>query len=210
MTGPVRDDLDELLRDAGLSDLQDMSPETPVADPLTALSLALPPVAPATDLRARLLATAARPEHRWAPFTARLARMIDVAHERARELLAAIVRADVWHRVVPGVELLHLQGGPAVAGADVGFVRVAPGEAFPEHRHLGVERVLILQGGYVDNLGQTARAGDFVELPPGSSHGFVALPGADLIYAVVADGLEFPGLDPQILAAVAGAQPADI
>lgn len=212
MTGPDRDDLNQLLED-----LQDMSSETPevetpgaLADSLSALSLALPRVAPTADLRARLLATAARPEHRWAPFTARLARLIDVAHDRARELLAAIVRPDPWQRLLPGVDLLHLQGGPAVAGADVGFVRVAAGGAFPEHRHLGPERVLILQGGYVDDQGQTARAGDLVELPAGSSHSFVALPGDDLIYAVVVGGVEFPGLDPAVTAAVATADPADI
>lgn len=206
MTGPVRDDLDH-----GLDDLRDMSPETApdeLAEALSSLSLALPPAAPSPGLRERLLASAARPEQRWAPFAGRLARLVDVAHDRARELLAAIVRPDLWQRLLPGVDLLHLQGGPAVAGADVGFVRVAAGAAFPEHRHLGVERVLILQGGYRDDGGQVARAGDLVELPAGSSHGFVALPDEDLIYAVVVGGVEFPGLDPGITAAVADAKPA--
>lgn len=214
MTGPVRDDIDQLLADAGLDDLRDMSPETStpaaVAEAFAALSLGLPPVAPAPGLRERLLAAAARPEQRWAPFASRLARLIDVAHDRARELLAAIVRPELWQRLLPDVDLLHLQGGPAVAGADVGFVRVAAGAAFPEHRHVGDERVLILQGGYTDDRGQVARAGDLIELPAGSSHAFVALPGDDLIYAVVVGGVEFPGLDPGITAAVADANPADI
>lgn len=165
-----------------------------LAEAFTALSLALPPVPPAPDLRARLLASATRPDRRFAPFAARLARLIDVAHARADALLASLARPDVWERFLPAVDLVHLQGGPAVAGADVGFVRVAAGAAFPEHRHLGDERVLVLQGGYRDSGGAVVRAGDLVDQPAGSAHAFVALPEADLLYAVVVRGVEFPGL----------------
>lgn len=203
MNRPDRDDLDDLLDD--VDDLEDMpSGSAPdpsrlgakdLAEAFTALSLGLPGPAPATDQRARLLATAARPDRRFAPFIGRLARLIDVAQDRAHELLATLARADVWEPFVPAVELVHLQGGPAVAGADVGFVRVAAGRAFPVHRHLGDERVLVLQGGYHDSSGAVVRAGDTVELPAGSAHEFVALPGADLIYAVVVYGVEFPDQD---------------
>ena len=37
-----------------------------------------------------------------------------------------------------------------------------------------------------------------------------ALPGDDLVYAVVVGGVEFPGLGPDITAAVAAARPTDI
>lgn len=179
---------DNLFSDA--DDPKDMSTEA-----MTSLSLALPPVAPPPGLRARLLATAVRPEHRFAPFAARFARLIDVAHERARELLTSLARPEVWQGFLPGVELVHLEGGPAVAGADVGFVRVAAGAVFPEHRHLGEERVIVLQGAYIDSDGAVVRAGDTLTLPAGSSHSFVAAPGPDLIYAVVVGGVEFPGSD---------------
>lgn len=203
MNRPDRDDLDDLLDE--VADLEDM-PSGPAADPpelgakglaeaLTALSLGLPGPAPAADARARLLAAAARPDRRFAPFIGRLARLIDVAQDRAQELLTSLARADVWERFVPAVELVHLQGGPAVAGADVGFVRVAAGCPFPAHRHLGDERVLVLQGGFRDSSGAVFRAGDSIEQPAGSAHEFVALPGADLIYAVVVFGVEFPGQD---------------
>lgn len=193
MSRPTDNDLEVLLRDLTPDDPPDMSLQS--AEALTALSLDLPPVPPSAALRARLLASVARPEQRLSPFADRLARLIDVAHDRARELLASLTRPEVWERLLPGVELVHLQGGPAVAGADVGFVRVAAGATFPVHHHLGDEHVLVLQGAYLDSDGSSARAGDSVHLPAGSSHSFVAAPGADLVYAVVVGGVFFPGLD---------------
>lgn len=167
-----------------------------LAESFTALSVALPAPPAGPELRARLLAAAASPEHRFAPFIARLARLIDVAHERARALLAGLARPGTWQAFLPGVELVHLEGGPATAGADVGFVRVQAGATFPIHHHRGEERVLVLQGGYTDSAGAVARAGDLVDLPGGSSHSLTALSGPDLIYAVVVFGVEIPGAPP--------------
>lgn len=169
------------------------------SEALGALALALPPVRPSPGLRARLLASA-RGAGRFAPFIDRLARMIDVAAERARELLASLERADVWQASPgAGVSLVHLLGGPAVATADVGFVRVAAGTTFPPHRHIGDEHVLVLQGSYLDSDGRTARAGDQVAMPAGSSHHFTAGPDVDLIYAVVVYGIEVDGIPPEAL-----------
>src|SRR5690242_3985513 len=98
MTGRDRDDRPGLpeddLKDMPLWAGEDAMPAAAVAEALTALSLALPPAEPRPDARARLLAAVATPETRFAPFVARLARLIDVAHERARELLASLARAD--------------------------------------------------------------------------------------------------------------------
>ncbi|MBZ5713564.1 cupin domain-containing protein [Nannocystis pusilla] len=176
---------------------EDDEPAAAVAEAFTALSLALPPASPRSDARARLLAAVAAPEARFAPFVARLARLVDVAHERARELLASLARADVWQTVLPDVELVHLSGGPATAGADVGFVRIAAGATFPHHRHLGDERCLILQGGFVEDDGTVTRAGASTYRPAGTAHTLTALPGEDLVYAVVVFGVEFPGLPPR-------------
>lgn len=206
MTRQDGDDLLELVRGAPDAP-EDMSRET--ADPaalvegFAALALALAPVAPRAALRERLLAAARAEGERFAPFAARLARLIDVTVERARELLATIVRPEAWQPLLPGVDLLHLAGGPAVAGADVGFVRVAAGRPFPEHRHLGDEHVLVLQGGYRDSSGEVFAAGALVDLPADSAHAFVALPEVDLIYAVVVGGVEFPGLPAEVTAAIA-------
>ena len=59
------------------------------------------------------------------------------------------------------------------------LIRMEPGSSYPTHRHIGVEEVLVLAGGYRDDLGEY-RAGDYVRYPAGSEHLPVALgdPGA--------------------------------
>lgn len=164
-------------------------------DALTALSLALPPRRPPPALRDRLLASARGPA-RFAPFIDRVARFIDVASDKARELLASLEFPATWlPSPGPNIHLVHLVGGPACAAADVGFVRVAAGTTFPMHRHLGDEHVLVLQGGYLDTDGSRFRAGDTAFKPEGSSHEFTADPDQDLIYVTVFHGVEVPGID---------------
>jgi len=164
-------------------------------DALASLSLTLPPQRPAPTLRERLLASARGPA-RFAPFIDRVARFIDVAADKARELLASLELPNVW-LPSPGanIHLVHLVGGPACATADVGFVRVAAGTTFPMHRHLGDEHVLVLQGGYLDDSGHRFRAGDVAFQAEGSSHEFTADPEHDLIYVTVFNGVEVPGID---------------
>lgn len=162
---------------------------------LAALSSSLPLQPPPAALRERLLASARGPA-RFSPFIDRLARLIDVAAERARELLASLEHPGTW-LPSPGVNihLVHLVGGPACAGADVGFVRVTAGTTFPHHRHVGAEHVLVLQGGYRDSDGSHVGTGDLADMPADSAHEFTADPGQDLIYAVVVHGVEIPGFD---------------
>lgn len=165
-----------------------------IAEALTALTVALPPVTPRPELRTRLLAAASGPA-RFAPFIDRLARMIDVAADAARALLASIDRPDAWQpSPAPNVRLIHLTGGPAVAGLDAGFVRVAAGTNFPLHRHIGDEHVLVLQGSYRDSTGPTVRAGEQVHMPDDSEHDLTAGPERDLIYAVVFGSIEIGGV----------------
>lgn len=160
-----------------------------------ALALALPPRSPSATLRQRLLDAAAGPDERYAPFSERLARLFDVSLERARELLTAITDPGFWQDVIaPGVALVHLEGGPRVATADVGLVRVDAGARFPTHHHLGEENTLLLQGESIDDEGRRNRAGDSIRLTTGTTHAFVAGPDEDLIYAVVVDGVDIPGI----------------
>lgn len=173
---------------------------TAAHEALASLAVALPPVAPSPGLRDRLMASARGPA-RFAPFVDRLARLADLALERAQALLAELLRPDVWQPSPgPNVHLVHFDGGPAVAGADAGFVRVAAGTPFPDHRHVGDETVLVVQGSYLDSGGATVRAGDQVTMPADSRHAFVAGAGEDLIYAVVVHGgIEIDGLPPAAL-----------
>jgi len=176
------------------SDPKDTTDPT-LGDPTwDALSLALDELEPPSALRARLLASVDRPAQRFAPFIDRLAAMIDVGVERAQSFLQSIADPSSWTPLLPGVELMHLEGGASLAGADVGFVRVAPGVRFPFHHHRGDERVLVLAGQLGDDKGVCAEAGAELFQGPGTSHSVLSTGDSPLIYAVVVYGVEIPGL----------------
>jgi anti-sigma factor ChrR (cupin superfamily) len=63
------------------------------------------------------------------------------------------------------------------------------------HRHLGLERVLVLRGGYRDEpSGRVYGPGDLHEMSPDSSHAYTALPERELVLAVsVVSGVEVDG-----------------
>ncbi len=149
---------------------------------LSAFALALAPVIPPPALEDRVLRAVAQ-TNRFDAFAERAARILDLGVERARALLAAIDDAASWVvSPLPGVSLYHLEGGPAVANAIVGFVRIAPGGAFPDHTHQGEEVALVLQGSCVEGDGRVARRGDELHRETGSTHMLTARPGPDLIY----------------------------
>lgn len=62
---------------------------------------------------------------------------------------------------------------PDAATGGTVLIRMEPGRGYPPHRHLDVEEVLVLAGGYRDGEG-VHRAGDFVRYPRGSAHAPVA------------------------------------
>lgn len=74
---------------------------------------------------------------RFEAFAQRFADLVDVGIARAREILGLIERPATWEHPLPGVHLVHFNGGPACAAADCGFVRLAPGGTFPWHAHRG-------------------------------------------------------------------------
>lgn len=67
------------------------------------------------------------------------------------------------------------------------LIRMQPGCGYPAHRHVGLEEVLILQGGYRDPLGEH-RAGDFILNEAGSAHAPIALADEDCIMLAIAHG----------------------
>ena len=84
---------------------------------------------------------------------------------------------------VAGVQwfLLASEGPPDGAAATDGatvLIRMEPGRGYPPHRHLDLEEVLVLAGGYRDGEG-THRAGDYVRYLPGSAHAPLALGNVD-------------------------------
>lgn len=153
------------------------------------------PAAPRPELRARVLASLA-PATRFAGFESRLAQLFDLPAARVRELTAAIagVAGAPWDDdVVPGVRLLHFAGGPRNANAHCGIVHLAPGVAYPRHRHVGSEWNLVLSGrAEEEGTGRCLAPGDFDEQPPGSAHAFRALGDEPFVFAVLLQGpIEF-------------------
>lgn len=147
-----------------------------------ALGAAIEPVTPPPHIKERLLASVGA--GRFEPFSARLAKLFDVTVERARELTGLIERPASWVLQIPGISLVHFDGGPAAAAADCGFVRMAPGVLFPPHTHLGEEVVTILSGQIRDvpNDRLIGPGDDYVQLE-GTTHYLICVGEEDCIYA---------------------------
>ena len=148
--------------------------------------LAPPAEAPPQPLRERLLATVARPRLRFAPLFGALAELFDLSDTDLAGLFERAASEGDWLiSAVPGTQLFHLQGGPRVATADNGLVRLEAGTRFPTHRHRGRERVLVLAGGYREEpSGRLYLPGDWQEMPAGTTHAYRALPEQSLLIAV--------------------------
>ncbi len=155
------------------------------------LAHAASPITPGEDLRARLMASA-RGLDPYAGFVDRLARMF----HRSTDGMAGIARritdpATAWEELLPGIRLLHFEGGAPLATADCGIVRMDPGATFPVHRHLGHEVSMILSGVAVLEDGRTLLPGDLNPLEAGSVHTFRAGPDEPLVFAAfVHEGFE--------------------
>lgn len=151
------------------------------------------------QLRERLLVSVAEPRLRYAPLYGQLSELFDLSDAALSSLFEQSDSPTAWVVApIPGVELFHLRGGPRVAAADNGLVRIRAGARFPQHRHLGAERVLVLAGGYRDEQsGRVYWAGDLHEMVEGSSHAYTALGERDLLLAVsVLRGVEVEGYGP--------------
>lgn len=105
---------------------------------------------------------------------------------------------------VDGIRLFPLELDHSVASGGGAreatlLIRMEPGHGYPPHRHLGIEEVLVLQGGYRDELG-THEAGHYVRYEAGSMHAPVALGDAAqpasasnpacVLYATARGGIE--------------------
>lgn len=102
----------------------------------------------------------------------------------------------------PGVRWFLLGGSGEGKGSErdsAVLIEMAPGCGYPAHRHLGVEEVLVLAGGYRDEQGEHG-VGSYVRYEPGSVHSPVALGRSDLptdegnpaclLYAIARAGIE--------------------
>lgn len=146
------------------------------------------PVTPSADVAARLMASVGG--GRFERFADRMAALFDVTVDRARELLGLVERAASWENPIPGISLIHFDGGPACAAADCGFVRIAPGCTFPWHTHRGEEVNVILSGTVRDSDGKILRAGDELVQSPNTQHDLAAGDEEVIYVARAMNGIE--------------------
>jgi len=101
--------------------------------------------------------------------------------------LSSIDWKQTRHR---GIFLHTLRRDEATNDATV-LIRMQPGCSYPAHRHVGLEEVLILQGGYRDERGEH-RAGDYLINEAGSTHSPVALDNTEdcIMLAITHGGIE--------------------
>ncbi|MEY4579558.1 MAG: hypothetical protein RL701_4261 [Pseudomonadota bacterium] len=185
---------------------EDHDEETVLARELAAvMDSLLSPVVPQASLLARLQATIAAPPLRYAPFYDRIAELFDLPEAAVVEQLTRLADPQVWRFAgLPGVRTLTVKGGPRVAGAETVLARFAPGTRFPQHRHAGHEKVLVLEGSYTDSEGVEHRAGELREWPAGSKHSFRVSKSEVCIFASVVYGREFEALPLRLLARALG------
>jgi anti-sigma factor ChrR (cupin superfamily) len=187
------DDLDAFLHD--LSELPELddAERSSVPQLVAALGEDAPEQGepPAADLRSRLMA-ALPGTSRFERFKGAVSQLLDIAPERAERLLDQLDNRSQFYELMPGIELFWVEGGPRVANAVRGFVRVAAGLEFPEHEHHGEEHVLVLQGAFRDpTQDRTFRPGEVSVMPEGTSHlHIVPEDGPDLlILSVIQEGV---------------------
>jgi putative transcriptional regulator len=154
------------------------------ADAFAALALALPAEAPPSELRARVLADATAP--RLMAMLDKVAALFDVTRQKARAILDRIDNAAEWQDgPVPDAQVMFVDGGPKVAGAFTGIVKMKAGMDWPVHRHLGHEEMLVLDGGFKQDDGAEVHAGMTHVMEEGSVHGFRIFDDEPCISAVV-------------------------
>jgi anti-sigma factor ChrR (cupin superfamily) len=102
------------------------------------------PVDPPDEIRSQIIASSGG--GKYATHAARMATLFDVPLERAHELLGLMERKHQWKPQMHGITVVDFEGGPAVATADCGFIKIKAGCTFPHHKHRGDEMTVVLMG----------------------------------------------------------------
>ena len=180
----------ELAADAGLR-----AALVEVQSTLDVLDDGQPPVTPPASVADRLMSSVAG-SGGYDAYVDRVADLFDLAKSRARDILSHLrnVTDEPWiPGDLPGIRLLHFDGGDRVAALDCGLVRLDAGVAFPNHRHLADEWALMLEGEIIEDSGARFLPGDVVFKAAGTSHGFSATADTPAAFAVLTriDALDF-------------------
>jgi putative transcriptional regulator len=149
-----------------------------------ALALAVPTPAPA-HLRGRLLAAASGPL-KYAPFARRVATFFGITRERAELALERLSDERTWiPMTIRGMRMAPVQAN--VPGLAM-FLRLDAGAHCPLHRHLGEERILILEGSLIEDSGVVSVAGDVLIRAPGTRHSCAAPHASACVSAYLLEG----------------------
>ncbi|HKP62785.1 MAG TPA: cupin domain-containing protein [Polyangiales bacterium] len=186
--------LDAFLQDLG-EEIEPHEAELLSGAGLLAFGDALEAIEPPPALRTRLLDELTS-KGRFARFAEGTAKLLDIGLEQAKALLDRLDELSNFEPAFPGASFFWVDGGPSVANAVRGFIRVKAGTDFPEHEHIGDEIVLVLQGSFVDTTCKQAYGvGAQVLMPAGTSHEYtVPADGPDLLkLSVTQQGLRALG-----------------
>ena len=160
-------------------------PEAATALVDAALIEGVKPVSPPGSALTGLL-DKVRAEDRITYFAPQVAALYDLSIDQALKLIAQIKDLTAWEAgPTPGVKLLPVKGGPKVGEALAALVWLDRGAEFPEHPHLGLEQVLIIEGGYLDSGGAQFWRGELHVSQGGTSHSFRAVGGIPCICAAL-------------------------
>lgn len=202
--GPSSGETAELAEPAALRTLLSLESALNTADGPAAVAAAPAPGDAPPSLLTRLEATLSEPPHRYAPFFSSAAELFDLSEAEVIAQLTRLRDPKAWSFAgLPGIAKAKVTGGPRVADAETLFVRFSPGVRFPAHQHVGLERVLVLEGSYEDSNGVLHRAGELREWPSETAHSFRV--GAETcIFASVVFGRRFSSWPLRALAKVLG------
>ncbi len=167
-----------------------------LCDATTELIVSEAPEAPAAEVKTRLLASIGG--GRFEDLSDRMSTLFDVTVDRAREFLGLAERSASWEvQPIPGIHLVHFDGGPRYTAADCGFIRMAEGAMFPLHSHLGEEVSLILSGQLeaidADGVRTVLGPGATLTQAEGSSHQLTAIGGECIFAARAMNGIAIGG-----------------
>ena len=109
--------------------------------------------------------------------------------EKVRELFKKIDEA--WEPgPLPGIQLIHFDGGPAAVGADTGFVKFVAGLQFPNHKHHGDEVNYVMSGVLIDGDGTRYGPGEAIIKTVSDTHSFSVPEDGEAIIFVAQSGFE--------------------
>jgi putative transcriptional regulator len=124
-----------------------------------------------------------------------VAGLLDLPEDGARGVLARMDDAGGWlDGPAPRCWYQEVPKGARRKGSLCALVKLAPGASFPQHRHLGQERTLVLRGTYQTDGGTRFAPGALHDMAPDSAHTLFAEAAGEVYYlAVVEGGVEVRG-----------------